>query len=248
MKYTTGPRRIAMWSGPRNISTAMMRAWENRGDTVVVDEPFYAYYLAQSGRQHPGRDEVLSAQSCDWRTVVGELAAPLPEGITIQYQKQMTHHLDESVALDWLDGLQNCFLIRRPRNMLASLLRVLPDAGIDETGLPQQRRLFEHVRAASGVVPPVIDSADVLRDPAATLSALCRALEVDFSDNMLYWPAGPRDSDGVWARFWYASVERSTGFAPYRPAEPEIPPAKHDVLAQCEVHYAAMAQYRLEAS
>lgn len=248
MKHAAAPKRIAMWSGPRNISTAMMRAWENRSDTIVVDEPFYACYLAQSGHDHPGRDEVMAALSCDWRTVISQLASPLPDGITIQYQKQMTHHLDDSVSLDWLDSVQNCFLIRRPRNMLASLLRVLPDAGIDETGLPQQRRLFEHVRAATGVVPPVIDSADVLRDPAGTLATLCRALAVDFSEKMLHWPAGPRDSDGVWARFWYASVERSTGFAPYRQAEPEIPPAKNDVLAQCEEHYEVMAQYRLEAT
>ncbi|MDH3647247.1 MAG: HAD family hydrolase [Gammaproteobacteria bacterium] len=239
--------RIAMWSGPRNISTALMRAWENRSDTVVIDEPFYAYFLRRSGRQHPGREEVLAAQPADWRTVVERLQAPLPAGRAIHYQKQMTHHLDESVSLDWLAGVRNCFLIRKPLNMLASLLKVLPNAELADTGLPQQLRLFEHVRSSQTEIPPVIDTADVLQHPGAMLRALCAALDVPFSENMLRWPAGRRDSDGVWAPYWYAAVEKSTGFAPWRPATPEIPPQKIAVLEQCQLLYDRIAEYRLQA-
>ena len=238
--------RIAMWSGPRNISTAMMRAWENRPDTSVIDEPFYAHYLAHTGRLHPGRDDVLAAQPTDWREVARGLLDTPGDDTAIVYQKHMTHHIDDGVGLDWLDGLVNCFLIRTPRNMLASLLRVLPDAGLEETGLPQQVRLYDAVRDKTGAAPPVIDSADVLRNPRDMLRALCDRLGVEFLDCMLSWPAGPRDSDGVWAPHWYASVERSTGFEPYRPAHPDIPADKLDVLAQCERLYSVLYRDRLQ--
>lgn len=237
--------RIAMWSGPRNISTALMRAWENRGDTIVTDEPFYAYFLRHSGRQHPGREDVLANQSSNWIDVVQSLNMALPAGYTIHYQKQMAHHLDLSVSLEWLDGMRNCFLIREPRNMLASLLKVVPDARLSDTGLPQQLRLFEYVCETLGATPPIIDSADVLRNPAGMMRALCQAVDVPFSEKMLSWPAGPRDSDGVWAPYWYASVEQSTGFAPWRPATPVIAQEKMNVLDQCRVLYAQMALHRL---
>ncbi len=240
-------RRIAMWSGPRNISTAMMRAFENRPDTSVVDEPFYACYLARTGRIHPGRDAVLAAQPTDWRDVVRGLRDTAGNGTSIVYEKHMTHHIDDDIALDWLDEALHCFLIRAPRNMLASLLRVLPDAGLDDTGLPQQLRLYDAVCDKTGAPPPVVDSADVLRDPRAMLSALCDTIGIGFVDSMLSWPAGPRDSDGVWAPHWYASVWRSTGFAAYRPASPDIPEDKLEVLAQCERLYARLYQNRLRA-
>ncbi len=223
-----------------------MRAWENRPDTIVSDEPFYASYLARTGREHPGREQVLAAQPQDWRDVVANLQRPLPAGCEIHYQKHMTHHINDTIDLGWLAGVRSCFLVRQPRNMLASLLKVLPDADVDDTGLPQQRRLFDYVRQALDPAPPVIHSADVLRDPAGLMLALCRKLGVPFSDRMLSWPAGPRDSDGIWAPYWYDAVERSTGFAPYRPAEPEIPRDKWPVLEQCEELYAGMAASRLQ--
>ena len=240
-------RRIAMWSGPRNISTALMRAWENRADTDVVDEPFYACYLARTGHDHPGRERVLAAQPIDWREVVAALEQARPAAGRIVYEKQMAHHIDGAVGLGWLEHIDNVFLIREPRRMLASLLRVLPQAGIDETGLPQQCRLFAHLRER-GMTPPVIDSADVLRDPRGTLTALCGRLGVEFSEAMLSWPAGPRASDGVWAPHWYAQVERSTGFGPYRDEHPEIPRAKLDLLGECERHYADLYAHRLHGT
>lgn len=237
-----------MWSGPRNISTALMRSWENRGDTVVIDEPFYAYFLQQTGRQHPGRAEVLAAQPKDWPAVVASLQAPLADGVSVQYQKQMTHHIDESVDLGWLAGVQNCFLIREPRNMLASLLKVVPDATLNDTGLPQQLRLFDYVRRHQDVVPPVIDSADVLRNPAGMLAALCQSLGVLYSDSMLSWLAGPRDSDGVWAPYWYDAVVKSTGFSAWHPATPDIPEEKCEILKQCDALYAQMAPHCLKST
>lgn len=233
-----------MWSGPRNISTALMRAWENRPDTEVVDEPFYACYLARTGHDHPGRDAVLRAQATDAGVVIAALEQGRPPRGRIVYEKHMAHHIDASTEIGWIDSIDNAFLIREPRRMLASLLRVLPGARVEDTGLPQQLRLFARLRAA-GATPPVIDSADILRDPARMLAALCQRLGVSFSDAMLSWPAGPRTSDGVWAPHWYAAVERSTGFTPYVEAAPEIPATHRDVLAQCEQLYAVLYASRL---
>ena len=229
----TEPVRIAMWSGPRTLSTATMRAWENRADTVVVDEPLYAYYLAATGLDHPGRDEVLAGQPTDWREVVRELTeGPVPGAIG--YQKHMTHHVLPEVDLDALAGLRHAFLVRDPRALLASYARVREQPTLDDLGLAQQVALF---RRFGG---PVVDAADLLRDPEGTLRALCAALDVPFDPAMLAWPAGPRDSDGVWAPHWYASVEASTGFGPYRPDPVEVPGHLADLAARCRPYYDEM--------
>lgn len=240
------PTRIAMWSGPRNISTALMRAWENRADTVVVDEPLYAHYLHATGLDHPGRDEIIAAYETDWRTVVAELtAAPLPPGASIFYQKHMTHHILASMQLDWLGALHNCFLIRAPAEVLLSYIRVRPDPTLADLGFPQQWQLFETVRQQTGQTPPVIDSRDVLADPRRTLTRLCQALGVPFSERMLAWPPGPRQSDGVWAPHWYAAVEKSTGFRPYRPKSEPVPAHLQGLLAQADEIYQKLHQHRL---
>ncbi len=202
-----------MWSGPRTVSTALMRSFGNRPDTVVVDEPLYGYYLARTEVEHPGRDEVVQSMSCDWRQVLAQLAqAPLPPGASVFYQKHMTHHLLPEVDRGLLGRLSHAFLIRDPRRLLASYARVRSEPTLADLGLQQQAEIF---RAFGG---PVIDSADILRNPAAALEALCDALGVTFDSNMLSWPAGPRPTDGVWARYWYGSVWESTGFGPYREA------------------------------
>ena len=203
-------QRIAMWSGPRNISTAMMRAWGNRGDTFVCDEPFYANYLRVTGKDHPGRAETLRAHESDWRRVVDQLLGPIPSPFTIFYQKQMAHHLLPGIDRAWIDCMKNCFLIREPREMLASLLKHVPDAVIDDTGLPQQCELFDRLAQAQGRAPPVIVARDVLENPQGILRQLCLALDVDFDPRMLHWPAGLRETDGAWAPFWYPEVARTT--------------------------------------
>lgn len=238
--------RLAMWSGPRNISTTLMRSWENREDTVVVDEPLYAHYLIATGVNHPGRAEVIASQPNDWRTVAKQLNGPIPEGKSIWYQKHMTQHVLADMDLDWLDGLSNCFLIRRPELVVASFTKVRPDAALWELGFEQQTRLFEHVSQKLGSAPPVLDAEDVLRDPKAMLGAFCRKLGIPFSDHMLHWSAGRRASDGVWAPHWYAAVERSTGFEPYKPRSPELTDSQWVLAEKCRPHYEALAEHRLQ--
>ncbi|MGB9430116.1 MAG: HAD family hydrolase [Gammaproteobacteria bacterium] len=239
--------RIAMWSGPRNISTAMMRAWENRGDTAVTDEPFYAHYLLKTGVKHPGREEVLAAQSSDWREVTRALIGPAPGGKTIWYQKHMTQHVLADMPLDWLTGLHNCFLIRAPEEVVASFTHQRPDAALWELGYEQQARLFVHVCDQLGQAPPVLDAADILKNPAGLLRALCVRLGVTFNERMLHWPAGPRTSDGVWAKYWYAAVERSTGFEPYQPRKIELTTFQSGLAEQCRPFYEHLASHRLLA-
>jgi hypothetical protein len=237
--------RLAMWSGPRNISTTMMRAWENREDAVVVDEPLYAHYLIATGVDHPGREEVIVSQPNDWRMVAKQLTGPIPDGKGIWYQKHMTQHVLADMDLDWLEGLSNCFLIRRPELVVASFTKVRPDAALWELGFEQQTRIFEHVSQELGVAPPVLDAEDVLRDPKTMLGAFCERLGIPFSERMLHWPAGPRTSDGVWAPHWYGAVERSTGFEPYGPRMPKLSGFQQGLAEKCRPHYDALAKHRL---
>lgn len=239
--------RIAMWSGPRNISTAMLRSFGNRADCWVTDEPLYAAYLADSGAPHPMRDEVLASQSRNWREVVAWLTGPIPRGRSVWYQKQMTHHLLDHMGRDWLDDLVNCFLIRDPRRVLASYARKREVAvQIEDVGMLQQAAIFDEVVARqNGRIPPVIDAADVLTDPAATLGRLCAAVGIDFDPAMLSWPPGRRETDGVWAEHWYESVERSTGFEPPPPPPPELPAELERLAAQCQPAYERLRAYAL---
>jgi len=237
--------RIAMWSGPRNISTAMMRAWENREDTAVIDEPFYAHYLVETGVNHPGRDDVIAAQENDAAKVATTLTGPIPGGKTIWYQKHMTQHMLPGMPLNWLDRVTNCFLIRDPERVAASFTIQRPDAAAWELGFEQQARLFDHVCDRLGHAPPVIDAADVLKDPRGILGALCVRLGIPFTDRMLHWPPGPRASDGVWAPHWYAAVERSTGFAPYRSRSDKLTAFQQRLADQCRPHYEKLATFLL---
>jgi hypothetical protein len=212
------PIRIAMWSGPRNISTAMMRSFENREDACVVDEPFYAAYLAATGIDHPLRDETLASQPADWRRVVAQLLGPAPAPVF--YQKHMTHHMLPEFGRDWIARCRNAFLIRAPEEVLASYTQKRAEVTLADIGFVQQGELFDREADRLGHAPPVIESRDVLKDPRAMLGALCVALGIPFSEKMLRWPAGKRASDGVWAPAWYDAVERSTGFATPRETRP----------------------------
>jgi hypothetical protein len=229
-----------MWSGPRNISTAMMRSFGARADTVVVDEPLYAHYLTATGLDHPGRDEILASQPTDWRRVVPALLhPPLPDGVTTQYQKHMTHHLTDDVGRHWLGALTHAFLIRDPAHVVASYARVRGEPTLDDIGVVRQHELFTSYGG------PVVDAADVLRDPAATLWALCAALGIDWDPAMLSWAPGPRPTDGVWAPHWYASVEASTGFAAPDPAPPDVPAHLSALVDEARPYYDALAVHRL---
>ncbi|WP_134768682.1 HAD family hydrolase [Nocardioides sp. 1609] len=231
--------RIAMWSGPRNLSTALMRSFENRSDCSVVDEPLYAAYLHATGLDHPARDAVVASQATEWTTLAAELTTGAVS-TPVQYQKHMTHHLLPEVDRDSLADLHHAFLVRDPRRVLTSYAKVRDEPTLEDLGLPQQVELFERYGG------PVVDAADLLADPHDTLTALCAALGIDFDEAMLSWPAGPRASDGVWAPYWYAGVEASTGFERHSPGEADPVPAHLEpLLERCLTHYEALAPYRI---
>ncbi len=242
--------RIAMWSGPRNISTAMMRAFENRPDTAVVDEPFYAAYLAATGLEHPMRAEVLASQPTDWRAVTAALLGPVPDGRPIFYQKHMTHHMLDGFGREWIAACRNAFLIRDPADVLASYVEKRGEVTLADIGIVQQVELFERELDRLGAPPPVIDSADVLAGPRGALSALCAALGIPFTERMLSWPAGRRTTDGVWAPAWYDAVERSTGFAAPSRQRPRraLPTELRAIADEAKPLYEKLAVHRLAAS
>jgi hypothetical protein len=234
-----------MWSGPRNISTAMMRAWGNRPDTLVVDEPFYAFYLNETGADHPGAAEVIQGGETDWRKIVAHLTGPIPHDAHIFYQKQMTHHLLPQVDRAWLHEVTNCFLIRHPAAVIASYLKKNYEPRLEDLGFVQQAEIFQYVQRYTGSVPMVIDADDVLRNPGGILQLLCNAVGVGFSDSMLSWPPGRRETDGVWAKHWYAEVERSTSFQPYRKQNIKLPEDLREVYEKCRECYDRLYKHRL---
>lgn len=264
--------RVAMWSGPRTLSTALMRAFENRPDTVVVDEPLYGFYLDRTGISHPGRDEILRSMPLRWPEVIEHLASgQLPAGKTVFYAKHMSHHLLPEVDRSALAGLRHAFLIRDPRRLLASYAKVRDTPTLADLGLAQQVEIY---RLFGG---PVIDAADLAARPGPTLAALCDALDIPFDSSMLSWPTGPRPTDGIWAKHWYARVWQSTGFTQSKPpggdtagdrttgsgsavgyhgtaaglagpgeaGEVVLSPDLEPLAAQCQPYYAELAAHRL---
>ncbi|MEZ5411347.1 MAG: hypothetical protein R2761_25175 [Acidimicrobiales bacterium] len=237
-----GPVRVAMWSGPRNLSTALMRAWENRPDTAVLDEPLYAWYLARTGLDHPGRHEILAAYPADAEGAVARCLAPAPPGVRAVYQKHMTHHLLPELDRGWLDELRHFMLLRDPVAVLASYTQVREAVTLADIGLPQQLELVDRAEL-------VIDADDFLGDPQAYLEILCQRLDLPFSERMLSWPAGRRDSDGCWAPYWYAAVESSTGFNRPRSRAAggvdRLPPHLRPLAEEALDIYATLASRRL---
>lgn len=240
--------RLAVWSGPRNISTALLRSWGNRTDTFVCDEPLYGQYLRTTGLRHPGAEEVIAAQEHDVHKVVAWLTGAIPGGKTIFYQKHMAHHLLPSIERSWLQHLEHAFLIRDPREMLTSLVKILPEPTLADTGLPQQVEIFREVRDRTGSIPPVIDSRDVLENPRGMLTRFCAAVGVPFQENMMQWRPGRRETDGVWAKHWYGAVERSTGFKPFVPKPDPIPSGMEGLYESCLELHRELHDHRLAAA
>jgi hypothetical protein len=234
-----------MWSGPRNISTALMRAWGNRDDTAVCDEPLYAHYLAVTGKPHPGAAEVIARGPADWRQAVAALTGDVPGGKPVFYQKHMTHHLLPDMDRSWLGLVTNCFLIRHPREVLVSYVKVVAEPALEDVGVVQQAEIFDWVRAHRGLTPPVVDARDVLADPRRLLGLLCDALGVAFQEAMLSWAPGLRPTDGVWAKHWYREVEHSTGFRPYTPRDEPVPERLARLYERCLACYARLYAHRL---
>ena len=235
--------RLAMWSCPRTVSTALMRSFGSRSDAIVCDEPLYAHYLDHTRLPHPLAEEIRHTHETDWPAVVEELLAPLPAGKTLFYQKHMAHHLLAHVGREWMDQCVNAFLIRDPQEMLASLALKLPDVRLVDTGLPQQ---VEAERARTGRTPAVLDSRDLVEAPEGCLRALCRAVEIEFDQAMLCWDPGARETDGVWGEYWYGNTMASTGFQAYPRSTRQVPDSHAEMLGTLQELYAKLHDARLQ--
>jgi len=239
--------RIAMWSGPRNLSTAMMRSFGSRADTFVSDEPFYGCFLTDTGADHPMRDEVIAAMDCDWRSVMESLRGPAPGDTTVWYQKHMWHHMAGPVGFHDFAGFRHAFLIREPERMIASYLRKREAAEFEDFGLERQAEFFDREADRLGRAPPVIDANDVLANPEFVLSKLCEALEIPWDPAMLSWEPGRLATDGIWAPHWYGAVEKSTGFGPPETGPVELPHEAQRLADRCQPYYERLAGHRIRA-
>lgn len=232
-----------MWSGPRSLSTALLRAWESRADTAVLDEPFFGYYITRRGPTRPGRERFLPS---DWQTVVRQLTGPIPGALPIWYHKHHALHLSSEVPREWMDRFTNCFLIRDPRLVARSYSRIRAQFTPDDLGYPQLAELFDHVRERTGSAPLVVDACDLARRPGAFLAAMCAALEISFDERMLHWPAGRRVTDPELGDPWYASVQDSTQFFTHPdPDEVVVPDHYTGIVAECSHHYQRLHAHRL---
>lgn len=228
-------RAIAMWSGPRNLSTALMYSFAARGDCAVWDEPFYAAYLKLTGIDHPMRDAIVAAHDADPASVAVACLAPRPEPLF--YQKHMTLHMVPGVPRDWMRQVTNVFLVRHPARVVASYAKKREAPTLDDLGFRQQSELFDEVAAAQGHPPPVLSAEAVRQDPRAALSRLCARIGIPFTDRMLSWPAGPKPYDGAWAPHWYNAVHASTGFGAPEDPLPNLPPEYQRLADQGLPHY-----------
>ena len=241
----TDPRPVCLWSGPRNVSTALMYSFRELPGVTVVDEPLYGHYLELTGADHPGREAVIAAMNCDGNDVMHRLLERQRQNSSERlFLKHMAHHLVE-IDTSFLKETVNVFLIRAPKEMLPSLTIQVPHAGLADTGLKRQCELHDEL-VGYGQTPPVIDSRELLLDPAGVLAELCGRIDVEYSDTMLEWAPGPREEDGVWASHWYHAVHRSTGFAPYRP-KTEFPERLDALLEECAPWYARLCERAIRA-
>ncbi len=238
--------RISIWSGPRNISTAMMYSFAQRADTRVVDEPLYGYYLAQTNARdyHPGADEVLATQETDGPTVIEEIILG-PCDRPILFLKSMTHHVE---GLDWgfMQKLCNVMLIRQPSEVLTSYAKNVHDVSLRDTGFAEQIAIFDYLQS-HGQRPPVLDAKEVLLNPRGVLGKLCDQIGIPFDEAMLTWPAGPRPEDGAWAKYWYHSIHRSTGFQQYKPKDEPLPEHLLPLLEVCRPLYDRLRELAITA-
>lgn len=237
--------RVAMWSGPRNLSTAMMRSFGSRSDTLVSDEPFYGCFLNDTGADHPMREETIASMDCDWTSVMRTLSGDAPDGSPVWYQKHMWHHMTGPIGYGDFAGFRHAFLIREPARMIASYLKKRETARFDDFGLEKQAEFFDREADRLGHAPPVIDANDVLADPEAVLSKLCRALDIQWDPAMLSWEPGRRATDGVWATHWYNAVEKSTGFGEPETQPVELPAEAQRLADRIRPYYERLAEHRL---
>jgi len=228
---------IAMWSGPRNVSTALMRSFENRSDCFVSDEPLYSYFLHKTGHKHPLKDKIIKSGIVDYNEIVKYITGPIPSSKQIWYQKHMAHHILPKLDTDWIKNMKNCILVRHPSDVILSYLKKNEINSIQQLGYLQQINIYEILSKEIGTPPIIIDAQDLLQEPRKMLIKICEKLRIKFDEKMLSWPKGPRKTDGIWGQHWYKQVEFSTGFKPYVKTN-RIIPYEYEVL-----HYECMKYY-----
>ena len=237
--------RVAMWSGPRNISTAMMRSFGGRSDCAVSDEPFYGAFLKTSGQRQPMADGIIASMDCDWQSVTDSMRGPVPGGKPLWYQKHMPHHMVADVSIADFPDHRHAFLIRDPERVVASYAVKRVEVTADDLGYVRQLEYADRVAQMTGKAPVVLDSADILRDPEAHLGALCAALDIPWDAGMLSWQSGQRDTDGIWASHWYGRVVETTGFGEAESATIKLEKSKQAIADQCRDAYAQLSEMRI---
>lgn len=238
-------RRIALWAGPRSLSTVLLRSWESRADTAVSDEPFYAYFLTATGADRPNAGESLDSQPHDWRVVLDRLLGEVPDRRDIWFQKHHAMHLLPEVPRSWITGMTNCFLVRHPALVAASYARIRPGFTAADLGFRQLRTVFGYVAAHCPDAPAVLNAADLAKEPRTALTALCAALGVDFTEDMLSWPPGRHEHDPSPGDPWYRNVQASSGFLPYAEGEPKVPKQLSGIVDACMDDYLYLDRFRL---
>lgn len=237
--------RIAMWSGPRNISTAMMRSFGGRSDCAVSDEPFYGAFLKTTGQRQPMADEVITSMDCDWQSVAENMRGPIPGGKPVWYQKHMPHHMVADVSIADFPDHRHAFLIRDPERVVASYAAKRVEVTADDLGYARQLEFADRAAQITGSAPIVLDSADILRDPETHLRALCAGLDIPWDPGMLGWASGNRETDGIWASHWYGRVIETTGFGQAESAKPALGDREQAIADQCRDAYEKLSALRI---
>ena len=235
-------KKVCLWSSPRNISTALMYSFAQRTDTIVFDEPLYAYYLTATGTIHPGLEEILKSQSTDAKIVIEKMLEVYKKPVI--FFKQMTHHL-VGLDLEFLLNFTNIIFIRDPKQIISSYAQVRPEVTMDDIGIQKQWELFNYL-ISKNKIPVVVDSNDILRSPELFLRKLCNALSIDFYTDMLSWPAGPKIEDGVWAKHWYHNVHQTTGFVKQSTSERKLPDYLEPLYLESKFYFDKLSKHAIK--
>ena len=232
-----------MWSGPRNLSTALMRSFENRNDTKVIDEPFYAYYLKKTELDHPMRNEIINNYPISQQKILNIITSK-PKNYKIFYQKHMTHHIIKNTRLDWLDKGYNCFLLRHPAKVINSYIKKNSLKNINDIGFKKQYEIFNKIKK-NKIKYTVINADTIIKDPNKSIKKLCKILQIKFTKKMLNWPKGKRASDGIWSKVWYKNVELSTTFSSYKKEKYYVPKKYNEIYEESLKYYNEMNKYSI---
>jgi len=234
-----------MWSGPRNISTALMRSFGNRPDTYISDEPFYAYYLHRTNENHPAKEKIISTGQTNWNLVVQKLVGDIPNNKNIWYQKHMAHHNFPENNLDWIKEMENIILIRNPKDVIFSYIKKYKLKNSFQLGYTQQMQLYNILQDYNKCEPIIIDSEDLLENPKKILKKLCKKCNIPFYSKMLSWPKGTRETDGVWGEYWYKKVQNTTHFLPPIENNKSIPVKYEKIFLDCMQYYKKLYKQRM---